>query len=96
MAQLSRPAGRPPSRVVALWKDAITAEPIEISLPESADAIVLTLSAEYHEEWSADGRSDNEATGYAVLAGVHPISIMGRSVPSSLPTPALAATSKGV
>ena len=75
MAQLSRPAGKPPSRVVALWKDAITAEPIEVSLPDGADALVLTLSAEYHEEWSADGRSDNESTGYAVLAGVHPIAL---------------------
>jgi hypothetical protein len=74
MAELSRPPGVAPSRVVALWKDAKTGTPCEITLPRDADAIVLTLSAEYHEEWTADGRSDGGSTGYPILTGIHPVS----------------------
>jgi hypothetical protein len=73
MATLSRPTGKPESRVVALWKDALTPGPIEIELPKGADGIVLTLSNEFREEWTADGRSDDESTGYPILAGVHPV-----------------------
>ena len=73
MALLSRPTGKPPSRVIGLWKDAKNGAPCEIELPPDASAMVLTLSAEYHEEWTADGRSDEGATGYPVLTGVHPV-----------------------
>jgi hypothetical protein len=72
MSALSRPNGIPPSRVVALWKDAKTGSACEIALPHGADGVVLTLSAEFHEEWTADGRSDGGATGYPVLTGIHP------------------------
>jgi len=73
MALLSRPAGKPASRVVALWKDALTSGPVEIELPDGADGIVLTLSNEFQEEWAADGRTDGGTTGYPILAGVHPV-----------------------
>jgi hypothetical protein len=78
MALLSRPPGKAPSRVVGLWKDALQADPVELVLPEGADALVLTLSAEFREEWTADGRSDGETTGYPVLAGVHPVAVSHR------------------
>jgi predicted amidohydrolase len=70
MSELSRPKGMKKSRVVALWKDAKTGTPTEIELPEAKKGVVLTLSAEYHTEWTADGRADSSA-GYPVLTGVH-------------------------
>jgi hypothetical protein len=73
MATMSRPPGKPASRVVGLWKDAIRPDPVEIVLPEGADAVVLTLSAENYEEFTADGRSDGGTTGYPILAGIHPV-----------------------
>lgn len=73
MATMSRPPGKAVSRVVGLWKDAVRPDPVEIVLPEGADAIVLTLSAENHEEFTADGRSDGGTTGYPILAGIHPV-----------------------
>jgi len=72
MAALSRPLNvqsRP--RVIALWKDARTGVPVEIELPDRASAAVLNLTMEQIEEYSADGRSDEGATGYPVLSGVH-------------------------
>jgi hypothetical protein len=76
MSLLSRPFGDSKSlRNVALWKDAKSGGPIEVVLPDGADAVVLTLSAEFSEEWTADGRSDGGSTGYPVLAGIHPISL---------------------
>src|SRR5207253_1966277 len=75
MAQLSRPPGvKETSRIVALWKDAKTGGPFEIELPKGADGVVLTLSGEYFEEWTADGRGDRGTSGYPILTGVHPVS----------------------
>ena len=75
MTQLSRPpeVGMESSRIVGLWKDAITGLPIPVELPNGADGIVLSLVAEHREEWTADGRSDHGASGYPVFGGVHPI-----------------------
>lgn len=75
MAQLSRPpyAGGEKCRIVGLWKDAVTGAPIPIELPNGAEAVVLSLVAEYKEEWTADGRSDGGAAGYPVFGGAHPV-----------------------
>lgn len=73
MAELCRPLGKPASRVVALWKDAIGGEPQELSLEQGAEAIVLAVTREKREEWSADGRSDRGSTYYLVLSGVHQV-----------------------
>lgn len=75
MAELSkpRPGGTSRPHVVALWKDPERGL-IEIELPPGADAIVLNVSVEYKEEWSIDGRSDGNSTGYPILSGVHYIS----------------------
>lgn len=72
MVSLSRPNGRPSSRVVALWKDARSG-PIEIELPRDCEAVLLALTSEYRKEYSADGRHDEETTSYLTLSGVHPI-----------------------
>ena len=72
MAERSRPSGMPASRVIALWKDARTGSS-EIELDPGAEGVVLTLCAEYEEEWTADGRNDNGAAGVLSLAGVHQV-----------------------
>lgn len=73
MVKLSKPAGCKASRVVALWKDARSGAPTEIELPEGHDAILLSLTREYRNEISADGRDDDTATSYLTLCGIHPI-----------------------
>lgn len=74
MSRLSQPAsGLSRSRVVALWKDALSGAPKEIELEAGADALALSLSVHYREEWSADGRTDDESTSYVILSGIHPI-----------------------
>jgi hypothetical protein len=75
MSKLSRPTdpSRNRSDVVALWRDAKTGT-AEISLPDKYDAIVLNITVEYHEEWTADGRGDDKASGYPVLSGYHLVS----------------------
>jgi hypothetical protein len=79
MSSLCRPFSTPaPLRNVALWKDPKTGGPHEIVLPNDAAAILLTLSAEFDEEWTADGRSDGGATGYPSLTGIHPV-VLGRT-----------------
>jgi len=72
MSRLSRPADASKDRsgVVALWRDAKTGT-AEISLPDGNDAVVLNITVEYHEEWTADGRGDGKSSGYPVLSGYH-------------------------
>jgi hypothetical protein len=73
MANLCRPPGVSPSRTVALWKDAKSGAARQIDLPLGAEGLVLNLTRRQEAEWSADGRSDEGATGYPILGGVHPI-----------------------
>ncbi len=74
MCDLSRPLNGPPrGRVIALWKDAKSGSPTEIELPADHDAVVISLSVRYLEEWSADGRSDNKNAGYPLLSGIRAI-----------------------
>lgn len=74
MAKLCRPphvAARP--NVVALWKDAKSGTPIEIEIGPNDIGVVLCLTVQYIEEFTADGRSDRCTTGYPILAGIHPV-----------------------
>ncbi len=73
MCEFSRPAGKPASRTVALWKDSFSGETREIDLPVGAEGLVLNLVRRMGEEWTADGRSDGGNAGYPALAGVHPV-----------------------
>jgi hypothetical protein len=75
MVQLSRPRGTSPSNVIALWKDALSGEPIEISLPPGHQAMLLSLTRARREEFTADGRSDRGMTYYLTLSGIHPVSV---------------------
>jgi hypothetical protein len=72
MAERSWSGSQPAKRVVALWKDGRRGME-ELVLPNGHDALLLTLSAGYVEEWAADGRSDNTAAGEIVLSAVEPI-----------------------
>ncbi|MGO4883252.1 MAG: hypothetical protein ACLP59_20890 [Bryobacteraceae bacterium] len=73
MAQLSRPKTGPSrSRVVALWKDRFNGA-TEIELPQGAEAIAISLSTRYAEEFTADGRGDGGNAAFPILSGVHPI-----------------------
>jgi hypothetical protein len=73
MASLCRPPGAKQSRVVALWKDALSGAPIEIELPDRAAGIILSVTRELHEEFTADYRSDRGQTAYIRLTGIHPV-----------------------
>jgi hypothetical protein len=72
MSKLSRStdASKDRSDVVALWRDARIGTR-EIACPVGFDAIVLNVTAEYHQEWTADGRGDGKNSGYPVLSGYH-------------------------
>jgi hypothetical protein len=59
--------------VVALWKDAKSGSPIEIEMGPNDLGVVLCLTVQYLEEFTADGRSDHCTTGYPILAGIHPV-----------------------
>ena len=76
MSGLSQPVSGGPnrSRVIALWRDPQTGVR-ELELPAKASALVLNVTVEYGEEWTADGRGDGRVSGYPILAGYHPISI---------------------
>jgi hypothetical protein len=73
MVLLSKPYDRPASRVVGLWKDYSSPTAVEIDLAPGKTGIVLSLTRRLREEFSADGRSDENATAYLMLTGMHPI-----------------------
>jgi hypothetical protein len=75
MSRLCTCLGKPESRVIALWKDAETGGPYEIGLPCDAEAVVISLELDKQTEWTADGRSDGESSGYWLLKAVHPVRI---------------------
>ena len=55
-----------------MWKDAWHSA-TEIELPAGYDAIAISLSIHYREEYTADGRGDGKAAAFPILSGVHPI-----------------------
>jgi hypothetical protein len=73
MSELSRPSqGASRSRVVALWKDR-GGTSTEIELPAGCGGIVVSLSFQSEEEWTADGRSDHGSAVFPTLSGVHAV-----------------------
>lgn len=72
MSKLSRPQdpSKDRSNTVVLWRDAHSGTH-EIACPSGNEGIVLNVTAEYHEEWTADGRGDGKNSGYPVLSGYH-------------------------
>ena len=71
MTGLSGQPGNPPSRGIALWKDA-TSGAVEIELPRGAFGVVLSVTRESGPVTTADGRSA-KASDRLRLSGVHPI-----------------------
>lgn len=66
MVARSETPGQPPSRVVCLWKDQRGGmRPIE--LQSESSAILLTISAHWEMEWTADGRCDGGRAAVPVL-----------------------------
>jgi len=82
MSQLSSPEmGKPSrSRVVALWKDRFKVA-LEIELPLGKQAVAISLSTRYHQEFTADGRGDGGNAAFPILSGVHPIGAAAASEP---------------
>jgi len=72
MARLSTCLGKPEARVIALWKDS-TAGPFEITLPHDSAAVILHIVQRRIREFSADGRSDDEAAATWILKGTTPV-----------------------
>jgi hypothetical protein len=72
MALRSVPPGMTPRRTIALWKDPAEGAR-EIDLEPDAEAVVLTVAAEFVEEFTADGRSDHGAAVRLVLTKIHQI-----------------------
>lgn len=74
MASASRPkGGLPGSRTIALWKDAYEGSLQEIVCPAGKAGVVLCLTSERTEEWTADGRGDGRLTSFPVLSSQHPV-----------------------
>ena len=73
MAERSRPIiesglRADPSRIIALWRDAIQGE-IQVALDPEDDACVLSLECHLKTEYCADGRGDNGQSRYPIFAG---------------------------
>ena len=72
MSLMSRPHGKPESRVIALWKDA-SESAVEIDLPPGAFALLLSLTREEDATvTTVDGRTAKDATRLK-LSGIHPV-----------------------
>lgn len=69
MAQRSRPSGRLPSRVIALWKDPDRGQR-EIEMARGALGVLLTLGEETSRSWTADGRCHRDGAPRLVLENV--------------------------
>jgi hypothetical protein len=70
MTQLGSPSDKAHARNIALWKEAKGGPPSVISLDKDSSAIVLQLTLQEFEEWTADGRTDGGTTCYPSLYNV--------------------------
>jgi hypothetical protein len=59
-------------RTIASWRDAVNGFR-SITLDNDERGVLLTLTAQWVEEWTADGRSDGGAAARFILSGVYPI-----------------------
>jgi hypothetical protein len=69
MVTRSKPAGRPRSRVVAMWSDP-ESRPVEIELERGSSGILITASVEPKTVWTADGRRHEGNTPSVTLQAV--------------------------
>jgi hypothetical protein len=63
---------KPERLTVALWRDTYEGFK-EIQIDPEDEGVILTLSADWREEMSADGRSDGGAAAVFVLNGAQPV-----------------------
>jgi hypothetical protein len=70
MSVRARAQGKPPNRTVALWKD-LDSDFEQIELAEGERGLLLTISADPHLEYTADGRSDHGSSAVFSLQGTH-------------------------
>ncbi|HEY0014917.1 MAG TPA: hypothetical protein VGC13_01315 [Longimicrobium sp.] len=60
------------SRTVGLWRDAVNGwHPID--LPKGSEALLLTISADWQQEFSADNRGDHQSAATFKFEGVRPL-----------------------
>lgn len=90
MAKRSRPAGHPPSRVIALWKDPSRGLH-EIGIGRGALAVLLTLGKQAKTAWTADGRGHEDSAPRLVLQSVTQIYPRRSRAAHSMPAKAAAA-----
>lgn len=93
MAQRSRPPGFPPSRSVALWKDAYSGIR-ELSLDEDAAAVAVTATVHHRFAMTADGRS--VPTAELMLEDVRQVGVPRGRRPRRSASPRLGAGSGSV
>ncbi len=72
MVRRSQPPGLPPSRAVAMWKDAVSG-PREIELEAGAQGVLLTTALDRATRYVADGRSPADDGVELLLAGLHQV-----------------------
>jgi hypothetical protein len=84
--QRSLPAGRPPSRVVSLWKDPVGGLR-EIPLDPDAHAVLIDIQVGRTTRHSADGRPAIANTANVSAEGVHQIRALdqGGHTPAAMP-----------
>lgn len=90
MATRSRPRGRPPSGVIAMWKDP-TRGVREISLDSGSHGVLLTAVHGRAPRYAADGRAPADDATDLFVAGVHQLrggaSPGGRGGPGAVSDP---------
>lgn len=62
--------GLPGARSIALWREAFQSASRAIILEPGAEGVVLKLGSKMSKEWTADGRHDDQKTGYLSLEEV--------------------------
>lgn len=70
MALRSQMPGMPEDRTVALWRDQLTGW-APIKLEKGDESVLLTISAKWKEEFTADGRGDHGNAATFILTGRH-------------------------
>lgn len=88
MATRSRPPGKPPSRVVAMWKDPLRGLQ-EIPLEEGAQGVLLKAEQRPSPRYAADGRAPADDATDLYVTGVQQLRAAAPRVP---PTDPLAET----
>ena len=69
------------SRTIALWKDHVMGwHPVE--LPQGCEAVMLTISSDFKEEYTADGRGDHQSAATFKFEGVRGFDLPPASVPA--------------